>query len=200
VEDRPRQRGRSAALEAGDPRSHAGYIIGSWGPSSVFDFPPMWILFGLGLAVVLRAERQNEGLSGGARADGLRSEARREGARRLAPLPRPGDERSLFVEDQVKPLALGVSMHACCRRPATRRACCGPSEAAPQASAPARTAVQRRCRVPRVPVLPRMLRVARRRHDVSPCGVCRTSAMLQSTSSTPIRRCPMVRRGISPRL
>jgi teichuronic acid biosynthesis protein TuaE len=35
----------------------AGYVIGCWGPSSVFDFPPMWVLFGLGLAVVLRAQR-----------------------------------------------------------------------------------------------------------------------------------------------
>lgn len=32
-----------------------GYVVGSFGPSSVFDFAPMWILFGLGLAVLLRA-------------------------------------------------------------------------------------------------------------------------------------------------
>ena len=40
----------------------AGYVIGCWGPSSVFDFPPMWVLFGLGLAVVLRAQRLEEEL------------------------------------------------------------------------------------------------------------------------------------------
>ncbi|HJW75835.1 MAG TPA: O-antigen ligase family protein [Thermoleophilia bacterium] len=38
----------------------AGYAIGSLGPSSAFSFSPMWVLFGLGLAVVLRAERSEE--------------------------------------------------------------------------------------------------------------------------------------------
>jgi O-antigen ligase len=38
----------------------AGYVIGSLGPSSVFDFSAMWVLFGLGLAVVLRADRLEE--------------------------------------------------------------------------------------------------------------------------------------------
>jgi teichuronic acid biosynthesis protein TuaE len=38
----------------------AGFVIACWGPSSVFDYPPMWVLFGLGLAVVLRATRLEE--------------------------------------------------------------------------------------------------------------------------------------------
>ena len=53
----------------------AGYIIGCWGPSSVFDFPPMWILFGLGLAVVLRAERREAELTERRARRSLRSEA-----------------------------------------------------------------------------------------------------------------------------
>jgi teichuronic acid biosynthesis protein TuaE len=53
----------------------AGYVIGCWGPSSVFDFPPMWVLFGLGLAVVLRAERLEEGQSGHRALPDLRGEA-----------------------------------------------------------------------------------------------------------------------------
>ena len=80
--------------------------IGCWGPSSVFDFPPMWVLFGLGLAVVLRAER----LRGGAvwttaRATGS---ARRGGGMKVLVVshlyPSPGYERHLFVEDQVRAL------------------------------------------------------------------------------------------------
>jgi teichuronic acid biosynthesis protein TuaE len=38
-----------------------GYIVGSLGPSTVVSFAPMWILFGLALAVAIGAHREQDG-------------------------------------------------------------------------------------------------------------------------------------------
>ena len=35
-----------------------GFVVGALGPSSSMSFAPMWILYGLGLAVVVRARMQ----------------------------------------------------------------------------------------------------------------------------------------------
>jgi teichuronic acid biosynthesis protein TuaE len=69
ADDQLRYLGTAAAIAV------AGYIIGCWGPSSVFDFPPMWVLFGLGLAVVLRAQRLEEELLERRARPGLRGKA-----------------------------------------------------------------------------------------------------------------------------
>jgi len=55
------------ALAAAVTVSLLGYVVGSLGPSTVVSFAPMWILFGLGLAVARRAhfERlEEQALSG----------------------------------------------------------------------------------------------------------------------------------------
>ena len=54
---------RSAAASPGQLRFAStaclvallGFVVGSFGPSSVFDFAPMWVLFGVSLAILLRA-------------------------------------------------------------------------------------------------------------------------------------------------
>ena len=72
-----------------------GFTIGALGPSSSVSFAPMWILYGLGLAVVSRS-RLAAGGAGGRR-------------RRSPPVkvlvvshlyPSPGVERHLFVHEQ----------------------------------------------------------------------------------------------------
>ena len=75
-----------------------GWTIGSVGPSSSVSFAPMWILYGLALAVVSRArlaarERALEGAEDGAddgRARTRRRSRPREGPRHLAPVPVAG--------------------------------------------------------------------------------------------------------------
>ncbi len=41
-----------------------GYIVGAFGPSTAVSFAPMWVLFGLGLAVVTLASRSGPAIAG----------------------------------------------------------------------------------------------------------------------------------------
>ena len=102
-----------------------GWTIGSVGPSSSVSFAPMWILYGLGLAVVSRSrlaarERAKETVAG-RRSGSRRGGARRGRARGGPPVkvlvvshlyPSPGVERHLFVHEQLLALReLGVEAH-----------------------------------------------------------------------------------------
>jgi O-antigen ligase len=44
-------------LAAGTFTALVGWIVGAFGPSTAVSFAPMWVLFGLGLAVAIRAHR-----------------------------------------------------------------------------------------------------------------------------------------------
>ncbi len=100
-----------------------GWTIGSVGPSSSVSFAPMWILYGLGLAVVSRARlaaRARATLSGRRSGSGRRGP--RDGRAGEGPpvkvlvvshlYPSPGVERHLFVHEQLLALReLGVESH-----------------------------------------------------------------------------------------
>ena len=67
-----------------------GWTIGSVGPSSSVSFAPMWILYGLGLAVVSRSRLAARERGAPARTAGAGARTPREGPRRLAPVPLAG--------------------------------------------------------------------------------------------------------------
>ncbi len=56
-----RARGRADAwLAAATFAALVGWIMGAFGPSTAVSFAPMWVLFGLGLAVAVRGQRKGD--------------------------------------------------------------------------------------------------------------------------------------------
>jgi teichuronic acid biosynthesis protein TuaE len=85
-------KGADAWLAAATFTALVGWIIGAFGPSTAVSFAPMWVLFGLGLAVAVRGQRYGVPALTAARPGD--SAARSGGSPTAVDPPSPGDPSS----------------------------------------------------------------------------------------------------------